>query len=214
MKENSSQLVVLKNNPIFGRDVEIQDFVVIGKSGSKKSVRRCRIGDNSKLCTGAVIYDGVRIGNNCLVGDQARIRENCLIGDNSVIGAHVCIENNSLIGNHVLVESQSHITAYMEIEDYVFVSAHVTTTNDSLMAHPLEFRRELAEKRILYGGVIRRGARIGAGAKILPGITIGEEAVVGAGSVVTRDVPPYTVAYGVPAKPVRIVGEYELLHIP
>lgn len=206
--------VILYNEPLIGKNVEIQDFVVIGKDGSRKALRKTKIGENSKICTGAIIYNGVKIGKNCLIGDQARIRENCVIGDKTVIGSHACIENNAEIGKYVLIETQAHITAYIKIEDYVFISAHVTTTNDKFMAHPLKFRKGLKGKVELCGGVIKRGARIGAGAEILPGLTIGEEAKIGAGSVVTKDVPPYTIVYKTPARQIRRVDENELLQIP
>lgn len=205
--------VILKNRPIIESDVTIQDFVVIGKDGSKEAKQKCRIGAGTRILTGAVIYNGCAIGNNCLIADQAGIRENCTIGHDTVIGRDVMIENDTVIGSHVLIETQSHVTAYAKIEDYVFFGAHVITTNDRIMGHPLKFRTKLQGKIDLQGPTIKRGARIGSGAIILPAVTVGEEAVVGAGAVVTRDVPPYTVVAKVPAIELKKVPKDEWLRV-
>lgn len=208
---SQSQGVILQNNPILEKGVVLQDFVVIGKDGSQKAKRRTRIGENTRILTGAIVYNGCDIGKNCLIADYAGIRENCIIGDHTVIGRQVCVEMNTRIGKHVLIETQTHITGNMIIEDYVFIGGNVTTTNDNLMVHPRKFRPKLAAKLKLVGPTIKRGARIASSACILPNVTVGEEAVVGAGAIVTRDVPAYTVVVGVPAKELRKVPKDQLL---
>ena len=209
----NGKYMILANNPLIEKDVILQDLVVIGKNGSKKAKRRTRIGKGTKILTGAIVYNGCDIGKNCLVADHASIRENCTIGDHTVIGRHVCVEMNTYIGSHVLIETQAHITGNMVIEDYVFVGPNVTTMNDRIMGHPIKFRSKLREKIKLVGPTIKKGARIGSASCILPGVTIGEEAVVAAGAVVTKDVPPHTVVVGVPAKEIKKVGEDEVLQI-
>lgn len=160
--------------------------------------------------TGATIYNGCDIGRNCLFADYACIRENCIVGDNSVIGRHVCVEMNTRIGKHVLIETQLHITGNMVIEDYVFVGGNVTTTNDNTMAHPRKFRTKIKDKVVLKGSVLKKGCRTGSAACILPSIVVGEEAVVGAGAVITKDVPPRTVVVKMPAERLREVDPDEL----
>lgn len=219
MKTRSSTLgekgncVILKNDPIIEKSVILQDFVTIGKDGSQKAIRKTRIGEGSRILTGAIVYNGCNIGKRCLIADHASIRENCIIGDYSVVGRNVCIENNTIIGSHVLIETQAHITGNMIIEDYVFIGPNVTTMNDKIMGHPLQFRPKLAKKIRLIGPTIKKGARIGSAACILPGVVIGEEAVVGAGAVVTKNVPPRAIVIQNPAKIVKKVSEDELLQI-
>ena len=208
-----SKYVILKNRPLLEKGVILQDFVVIGKDGSQKAKRRTRIGENTRILTGAIVYNGCDIGKRCLIADHASVRENCVIGDDSVIGRHVCVEMNTRIGKHVQIATQTHITGNMIIEDYVFFGGNCTTTNDNLMVHPREFRTKLKYKLPFKGPIIRRGARIGSAACILPGIIIGEEAVIGAGAIVTKDVPPYTVVVGVPARELRKVPKDHLLQL-
>jgi len=86
--------IILYNNPIIAKNTELQDFLVIGKNGSKKALRKCIIGENTKICTGAIIYNGTQIGKNCFIGDYARIRENCIIGNNSLIREYTNLEDN------------------------------------------------------------------------------------------------------------------------
>jgi acetyltransferase-like isoleucine patch superfamily enzyme len=103
------------------------------------------------------------------------------------------------------IQAGAYITAYTTVEEHVFVAPCVVTTNDNFMGRT-ERRLEL-----LRGPTIRRGARVGGGATLCPGVEIGEEAFVGAGAVVTRDVPPRTVVVGSPARVLREVPEDELL---
>ncbi|HNT52965.1 MAG TPA: acyltransferase, partial [Candidatus Syntrophosphaera sp.] len=117
----------------------------------------------------------------------------------------VSIENYVRIGSRNKFETNCYITAYSEIGDYCFVAPCVATSNDNYMARdPERFQH-------FKGVTLRRGARIGVGATILPGKTIAEDGCVAGGSVVTRDVPPATVVLGSPAKAVREVPDAQLL---
>jgi acetyltransferase-like isoleucine patch superfamily enzyme len=115
------------------------------------------------------------------------------------------VENDTTIGSRTRIQTGAYITAYVTVEEDVFIAPMVVTTNDNFMGR--------TEKRLalMRGCTIRRGARVGGGAHILPGVEICEEAFVATGSVVTRDVPARTVVMGVPAKPVREVPADELL---
>lgn len=121
------------------------------------------------------------------------ILENCKIGDNCNICAHVLIENDVKIGNNVTIKSGVQIWNGIDIEDNVFVGPNVTFTND---LYPRSKQHLEKYPRIL----IRKGASIGANATLLPGITIGTNAMIGAGSVVTKDIPSGELWCGNPAK--------------
>ena len=140
-----------------------------------------------------------------IVGDQACVRERCDIGDDAVIGRGTFVENDTTIGALTKIQAEAYITAYSTLEEEVFIAPCVITTNDNFMGR--------TEKRhaLRKGPTIRRGARIGGGAVLLPGIEIGEEAFVGAGAVVLRDVPARAVIVGNPARQIREVPDDELL---
>lgn len=146
-----------------------------------------------------MIYSGVEIGDKTQTGHHVIIRENCKVGSSSSIGTGVKCEMDTIIGNNVSVETQSHITAKMIIEDYVFIGGFVGTTNDNRML----WRRE-GHGQHLKGPTLKFGCRIGSGAILLPGVTIGREAMIGAGAVITKDVPAFKIVLGVPGK---ITGE-------
>jgi acetyltransferase-like isoleucine patch superfamily enzyme len=148
---------------------------------------------------------GSTFGARCVVADGAGVRERCTVGDSVVIGRGVTVENDTTIGSRTRIQSGAYVTAYVTIEQDVFIAPMVVTTNDNYMGRT---ERRLTEMR---GCTIRRGARVGGGAHILPGVEIGEEAFVATAAVVTRDVPPRTIVMGVPARPVRDVPEEELL---
>jgi acetyltransferase-like isoleucine patch superfamily enzyme len=132
------------------------------------------------------------------------VRERATIGDDSVVGRGVSVENDVSVGARVRLQTNAYITAWSVVEDDVFVAPGVILTND-----PTAGRRGGGEQ--LRGATLRRACRIGAGAVLLPGVEVGEEAFVGAGAVVTADVPARAVVLGVPARVVREVREEELL---
>lgn len=203
---------VIHAGTVLGEEVVVGDNAVLGKQPrpSPTSTVKIRellpalvVGRGSSFGTGAVVYAGTAIGCQTMIADQAFVREGCTIGDFVVVGRGVTVENETFIGDYVKIQTGAYVTAYMHVEDHVFIAPGVYTTNDNFMGRTperFEFRK---------GPIIRHGARVGANTTLLPGIEIGREAFVAAGSVVTRDVPPATLVMGVPARPVRPVPERE-----
>ena len=163
------------------------------------------IGAGSIVSTGAIVFAGSTIGARVVLGDQSCVRERVHIGDDVVLGRGSLVENDTTIGALTKIQAEAYITAYSTLEDNVFIAPCVVTTNDNFMGRT-ERRHDLVK-----GPTIRRGARIGGGAILCPGIEIGEEAFVGAGAVVTKDVPPRMVVVGNPGRVLRAVAEDELL---
>jgi acetyltransferase-like isoleucine patch superfamily enzyme len=144
------------------------------------------------------VFAGARIGAGAIIGDQAYVRERSVVGPRTVIGRGSVVDNNVRVGARVRVQTNVYLTGYSVIEDDVFVGPNAITSNDDTMSrHGPEYE--------LRGATLRRACRIGAGAVLVPGVEVGEEAFVAAGAVVTRDVPPGAVVMGVPARVVREV---------
>jgi len=198
---------------ILGHEVKVLEGAVVGKQPSlspRSTTKReplppTRIGDGTIVSTGAIVFAGSRIGARVILGDQSCVRERVEIGDDVVVGRGVLVENDTTIGALTKIQADAYITAYSTLEDSVFVAPCVVTTNDNFMGRT-ERRHEL-----IKGPTIRRGARIGGGAVLCPGVVVGEEAFVGAGAVVTKDVEPRMLVVGNPARVLRSVSEDELL---
>ena len=194
-------------------DVVIGDNAVVGKrpvlgrrsTASGAVLPALVLGDGVSILAGAVVFAGTTLGRGVIVGDQACVRERCTIGDEVVVGRGSLVENDVTIGARTKIQANAYVTAYSVLEEDVFIAPGVTTTNDNYMGRT---ERRHAERR---GPTIRRGARVGGGAVLLPGIEVGEEAFIGAGAVVLRDVPPRAVMVGNPARQIREVSEDELL---
>lgn len=151
------------------------------------------IGDNARIRTGSVIYAGTVIGTNLETGHNVIIREENKIGSYFSVWNNTVIDYGCVIGNNVKIHSNIYIAQFTVIEDNVFLAPGVTIANDP---HPgCAF-----SKKCMKGPVIKKGAQIGCNVTILPMVTIGENALIGAGSVVTKDVPADSVVYGNPAK--------------
>lgn len=138
------------------------------------------------------------IGQNTRVWQYAVILKNAKLGANCNVCAHTLIESDVIIGSNVTIKSGVYIWDGTRIEDNVFLGPNATLTND-----PMPRSKQYPEK--FYGITLKKGCSIGANATILPGITIGENAMVGAGAVVTKDVPNNAVVVGNPAKITRYV---------
>jgi acetyltransferase-like isoleucine patch superfamily enzyme len=201
---------------ILGHEVKVLEGAVVGKQPSlsprsttkREPLSPTQIGDGTIVSTGAVVFAGSRIGARVILGDQSCVRERVEIGDDVVVGRGVLVENDTTIGALTKIQADAYITAYSTLEDNVFVAPCVVTTNDNFMGRT-ERRHEL-----IKGPTIRRGARVGGGAVLCPGVVIGEEAFVGAGAVVTKDVEPRMLVVGNPARVLRSVSEDELLSSP
>ena len=198
---------------VLGEGCRILDGAVVGKQPTlspRSTARRgelppLELGPGAIVSTGAIVFAGTRIGARTIVGDQACVRERCEIGDDVVIGRGSLVENDTTVGALTKIQAHAYITAYSTLEENVFIAPCVATTNDNFMGRT-ERRRELVK-----GPTIRRGARVGGAAILLPGIEVGAEAFVGAGAVVLRDVPPQAVVVGNPARQIRDVPADELL---
>ena len=189
------------------------DNVVVGKqpalsprsTAAREELPPLELGPGTIVSAGAIVFAGTTIGAHVIVGDQACGRERCQIGDDVGIGRGSLVENDTTIGARTRIQAMAYITAYSTLEEEVFIAPCVATTNDDYMGRT-ERRHELRK-----GPTIRRGARIGGAAVLLPGIEVGEEAFVGAGAVVLTDVEPRAVVVGNPARKIKSVPDDELL---
>jgi acetyltransferase-like isoleucine patch superfamily enzyme len=194
-------------------DCTILDYAVVGKqptlsarsTAKREELPPLELGAGTVISTGAVVFAGTRVGARVIVGDQACVRERCEIGDDVVIGRGSLVENDTTVGARTKIQAMAYVTAYATLEEDVFIAPCVQTSNDNFMGRT-EKRHELRK-----GPIIRHGARVGVGAVLCPAVEIGEEAVVGAGAVVVKDVPPRVVVVGNPARVLRDVPSDELL---
>ena len=162
------------------------------------------LGDRCVIRAGAIVYGGCEFGADVSIGHNSLIREHTKIGRHSYIGGLVSCEGHTTVGTHCGLNANSHLTAYMTIEDYVFFGPGVVTTNDKRIHF---FRKGHGE--VLEGPTIKYGCRIGANSLILPGVTIGEQSIIGGHSNVTKDIPPFSIAFGNPARVIRHIDEVE-----
>jgi acetyltransferase-like isoleucine patch superfamily enzyme len=198
---------------VLGDGVRVLENAVVGKQPTlsprsttkREDLPPAVIGDGTVISTAAIVFAGTELGARVIVGDNACVRERCRVGDDVVIGRGSLLENDTAVGALTKIQAHAYITAYSTLEEHVFIAPCVVTTNDNFMGRT-EKRHEL-----IKGPTIRRGARVGGGAVLCPGIEIGEEAFVGAGTVVIRDVPPRVVVVGNPARVLRDVPGEELL---
>ncbi len=206
--------VVIHAGTVIGDSVRIDDNTVVGKLPMKAAMSATTDGSTvppavigSECLIGAcvVVYAGCELGKQVLVADLASIRENVTVGDFTIVGRGVTVENHCTIGRYCKLESESYITAYSDLADRVFVAPQVSTSNDNFIGRTKERFKHFK------GVTIEKGGRIGAGAVILPDKTVGADALVAAGSVLTRNAPARKIVLGSPAKPLRDVPEEQLL---
>lgn len=200
-------------NVSLGRDVTIEDFAVIGcpPRGKKDGELETVIGDGAVIRSGTVIYAGNHIGRNFQTGHHVTVRECNKIGDDVSIGSLSCVEHKIKIGNGVRVHSQAFIPEFSTLEDNCWLGPNVVLTN---APHP----QCPKVKDCLKGPTIKKGAKIGANSTVLPGVTIGTDSLIGAGSVVVSDVPDRSVAAGNPSKVIKKTSDlkcwYKLIERP
>ena len=205
--------VVVHADTVIGERVTIGDNSVVGKLPMKAAISTLKtvalpaaeISDECMIGTCVAIYRGCKLGKGVLIADLASVREDVEIGKYTIVGRGVAIENDTRIGNYVKIETNAYVTAHTIIESRCFIAPMVTMSNDNFLGR--------TEERFKYtkGPHLKKGARIGANATLMPRVVIGEDAMVGAGSVVTRDVPPRKVVAGVPAGLVKDTPTEQLL---
>ncbi|MBW9151358.1 acyltransferase [Clostridium estertheticum] len=201
--------VIIHSNTLIGNHTKILDKTILGRipvaTGSierkvDEKLGDLQIGSGCVIGVAATIYKGTQIADNVLIADNASIREGCFIDDGCVISRGVTINYNTKIGKRTKIMDLTHITGDMIIEDDVFVSVGVTSTNDNTMG-----RTQYGEDHV-KGPIIRKFATIGGGACLLPGVEVGENAIIGMGSVVSKSIPSNKVAMGIPAKVIKEVS--------
>ena len=207
--------VIIHNGVRIGEGCVINDGANLGKRPGKASLSATTgdprefppltLGKAVTVGAGCILYVGAEIGDMVFFGDLATVREDVKIGEYTIIGRGATVENKVTIGRKCKIETEAYITAFSTIGDYCFIAPCVALTNDNFLGRTEE------RKKHFGGPTLKRGARIGANATILPNLVIGEDALVAAGSVVTKDVPPRMIVLGSPAKVLRPVPEEQLI---
>lgn len=176
-------------------DARLGSFVIVGESAGAEaaSVRPTVIGAQAHVRSHTVIYAGNRIGDRFQTGHGVLVREDNVIGHDVSIGSGTVVEHHVTIGNGVRIHSQAFIPEYSQLDDDCWIGPNVVITN-------AKYPRSPGVKANLQGVHVCRKAKVGANATLLPGVVIGEGALVGAGSVVTKDVAPGSVVAGNPAR--------------
>lgn len=159
------------------------------------------LGARATVRSGSIIYADVEIGDDFTTGHNVVVREETTIGDDVLVGTRTVVDGYSTIGSAVSLQTGVYVPSHTDIGDNVFVGPQATLTNDP---HPV--RREDTD---LQGPTLADGVSVGANATLLPDVTVGEDAFVAAGAVVTEDVPPGTLAVGVPARTCDLPTELE-----
>lgn len=206
--ENMATLYVVYPNVELGPRAEIGQFVIIGLPPETEAPDelRTRIGSRAKIRSHTVIYAGNTIGDNFKTGHGVMIREMNIIGDDVSIGTNSTVEHHVKIGNRVRIHSNAFIPEYSVLEAGAWVGPNAVFTNASYPDSP-------RTKANLKGPHLLTGAKIGANATLLPGVVIGRNALVGAGSVVVHDVPDNKVVVGNPARVIKDITELDAYKI-
>jgi acetyltransferase-like isoleucine patch superfamily enzyme len=184
---------VVAEDTVIGAGGEVGPFVVLGVDGPGEPLV---IGPNAVVRSHTVIYRGTTIGGAFHAGHGALVREHSVIGDRVSIGSHTIVEHHVALGDGVRLHSRCFVPEFSVLEEGAWLGPGVIVTNARYPNRP-------DTKAHLEGVRVERHAAIGAGAILLPGITVGAGALVGAGAVVVTDVPAGTTVVGNPAREVR-----------
>jgi acetyltransferase-like isoleucine patch superfamily enzyme len=194
---------VIQGGTSLADGTRVEEYALIGKPEHGYAVGKVypgtgkgtAIGAGAVIRSGAIVYAGTRVGSETVIGHHTLLRSFVTVGDRTQLGHNLTVERETRIGNDVRCSPGSHITSSCVLADHVFLGAGIRTVNDRYLLW-----RDPDQEPELLAPHFEREAKVGSGSVILAGVTIGEGALVGAGSVVTRDVPPHAVAYGVPAR--------------
>lgn len=190
---------ILDPGVVLGDGCAVDEYVVLGRDRGTATEGGLRIGSDARIRSHSVIYAGNVIGDRFQTGHGVLVREANDIGSDVSVGSHSIVEHHVSIGDGVRIHSNAFIPEYSVIEAGAWIGPSVSLTN---ARYPLG--RDA--KSQLVGPIVRASAKIGANATLLPGVVVGRNALVGAGSVVVRDVPEGAVVVGNPA---RITGTVE-----
>jgi acetyltransferase-like isoleucine patch superfamily enzyme len=209
MTSTIAPTAVLRPNVQLGDDSRVEDFVLLGvaPSGAADGELALAIGRAAVIRSHAVLYAGNTIGERFQAGHGVLIRESNTFGDEVSIGSHTVIEHHVLLGRGVRVHSNAFIPEFSVLEDEAWVGPCAVFTNARYPRSP-RAKEELAGPRIGFR------ARIGANVTLLPGVVVGRDALIGAGSVVVRDIPDGAVAVGNPARVVRRLADIGAYALP
>jgi len=222
-KINAGKDVVIEDGAAIDRSAILGDHVLVrrgaiiganaiigysdpGKNTGDNPPPLTEIGQNTIVRSGTVVYAGSRIGARTMVGHNCVLRERTVIGHDTYIGTLSCVEGDTIIGNYVGIQSHCYITKYCSVGDYTFIAPCFSGANDAAMTH-----RRAGHGHNLIGFSTGKYVRIAIGVIALPGVHFGEGCIAAAGSVVTRDVPPYMLVMGIPARVVRGVSRDEVV---
>lgn len=201
--------VIIYEGSKFGNNIRILDNCIIGKQpvAPFKEHEAFKIlhmppiefGNNIIIGTSSIFYAGSRVGDYFYSADRIIVRESAEIGAHVTIGKGSIIEHHVKIGNYTKIQSNALVGEGMAVEENVFIGPYFNGTCDKFM--------DRIEERVFEPPMIKKYARIGAHVVLMAGVVVGEDSVIGAGAVVTKDVPSYCVVAGVPA---RIIKENPL----
>jgi len=172
---------------------DVDPGVLLGYASPRGPRPPLVLGDDARLRSGTVLYAGSRIGHRLQTGHHVVVREDCLVGDDACMWSNTVVDYSCRIGDRVKIHANCYVAQWTELCDDAFLAPGVTIANDL-------YPGQEDSAAMMSGPWIGPGAQLGVNVTVLPFVRIGEGCLVGSGSVVTRDVPPGTVAYGNPAK--------------
>ena len=191
----------LNPDVLLGKECQIDPEVFLGyRTPRNISVRSLVIGERARIRSGTVIYEGSCIGDDLETGHHVIIREENKIGSRLRIWNHSIVDFGCHIGNNVKIHCHVYVAQHTVIEDDVFLAPGVMIANDL-------YATGIYSPEYIRGPKIKRGAKIGINVTLLPSVTIGEYSLIGAGSVVTKDIPSRSVAYGNPARVIKSIDK-------
>ena len=190
---------VIEDNTTIGYQTLTGPFYDQGSLGENPK-RRVILGEHVLVRTGCTIYLETTIGSHCWLNHGVVLREKCSMGQHALLGSYTVVDDQVVIGKRSVLHNQVMVSGETVIEDCVFVGPNVTFTGNNPIGH----LRGLSNAR--RSPRLRFGCAIGGGATLGPAVEIGQEAQVAAGATVVKDVEPFTIVAGVPAKKLRDIG--------
>jgi len=182
----------MRSDVCIGPGLSADQDVILGYPGRRSAASALRLGRDAVLRSGSVVYLGSRIGDRFETGHHVVVREECAVGDDVSVWSNTVVDYGCHIGNRVKIHANCYIAQYTDIRDDAFLAPGVTIANDL-------YPGQRASAEVMSGPSIREGAQLGVNVTVLPYVVIGEHCLIGAGSVVTRDLPSGSVAFGNPA---------------